>query len=176
MEMRPEGLPGFEVILVRWPEEIDRIERLRTLGVPRLLLVGGDLSTLKLGDALEDWVRLPAPEDELRIRVANLALRARETREKPTVDEDGLLRYGGRWIALSPTERSLAATLVDCFGDVVDHETLVRITWKGRRPTRNALVVHITRLRRRFAPLGLEICTVRGCGYILQSVAVSGVG
>ena len=174
--MRPEGLLAFGVILVRWPEEFDRIERLRTLRVPRLLLVGGDLSTLEPGDALEDWIRLPAPADELRVRVATLASHARERREKPTVDQDGLLRYGGRWIALSPTERSTAAILVDRFGDVVDYETLVRITWKGRRPTRNALDVLIKRLRRRIAPLGLEICTVRGRGYIFQNVDASGVG
>ena len=116
--MRPEGPLAFEVILLRWPEEFDRIERLRTLGVPRLLLVGGDLDALEPSDSLEDWIRLPAPEDELRVRVATLATRAE--RETPTVDQDGLLRFRGRWIALSPTERSTAAVLVDHFGDVVD--------------------------------------------------------
>ena len=35
-------------------------------------------------------------------------------------------------------------------------------------PTRNALDVHVLRLRRRLAPLGLEIRTVRSRGYLLQ--------
>lgn len=174
--MRPEGPLAFEVILLRWPEEFDRIEQLRTLGVPRLLLVGGDLDALEPSDSLEDWIRLPAPEDELRVRAATLASRARKTRAKPRVDEDGLLRHEGRWIALSPTERSLAAVLVDHFGDVVDHETLIRIAWKDHRPTRNALDVLVMRLRRRVGALRLEICTVRGRGYLLQSVDAHGAG
>ena len=47
-EMRPEGLFDFEVALVRWPEELDRIEWLRTLGVPRPFLVGEDLGALEI--------------------------------------------------------------------------------------------------------------------------------
>ncbi len=35
-------------------------------------------------------------------------------------------------------------------------------------PTRNALDVHVLRLRRRIAPLGLEIRTVRSRGYLMQ--------
>ena len=35
-------------------------------------------------------------------------------------------------------------------------------------PTRNALDVHMLRLRRRIAPLGLEVRTVRSRGYLLQ--------
>jgi DNA-binding response OmpR family regulator len=38
-------------------------------------------------------------------------------------------------------------------------------------PTRNALDVHVLRLRRRIAPLGLEIRTVRARGYLLQAAA-----
>ena len=40
-------------------------------------------------------------------------------------------------------------------------------------PTRNALDVHILRLRRRIAELGLEIRTVRSRGYLLQAAAAS---
>jgi DNA-binding response OmpR family regulator len=35
-------------------------------------------------------------------------------------------------------------------------------------PTRNALDVHMLRLRRRLEPLGLEVRTVRSRGYVLQ--------
>src|SRR5213076_1024292 len=65
-------------------------------GSPRLLLVGEDLAAPEPVDPLEDWIRLPAGEDDLRVRVATLATRAGGMAAAPAVDEDGLLRYRGR--------------------------------------------------------------------------------
>jgi len=81
-----------DVVLVRWPEETERLERLRAAGAPRLLLVGEDLAAPEPVDPLEDWIRLPAAEDDLRVRVSTLASRAGRTAVAPTVDDDGLLR------------------------------------------------------------------------------------
>ena len=50
-------------------------------------------------------------------------------------------------------------------------EVLSKHAWPEGAPTRNALDVHILRLRRRIAELGLEIRTVRSRGYLLQTVA-----
>jgi hypothetical protein len=105
-----------DVVLVRWPEEGARLERLRASGVPRLLLVGGELGAPASVDPLEDWIRLPAAEDDLRARVATLTARAGTTPSAPSVDGDGLLRHRGQWVTLSPVERALAAALVDRFG------------------------------------------------------------
>ena len=121
-------------------------------------------------DPLEDWIRLPAAEDDLRVRVATLASRAGRSVVAPTVDEDGLLRYRGRWVTLSPVERALAAALIDRFNAVVGRDTLVRRAWPGGSPTRNALDVHMLRLRRRISTLGLEVRTVRARGYLLQAL------
>ena len=150
-----------EVVLVRWPEETERLERLRAAGSPRLLLIGEDLAAPEPVDALEDWIRLPAGENDLRVRVSTLMARAGEVVAGPVVDDDGLLRYRGRWVTLSPVERALGAALVERFGAVVGRDTLVRRAWPGGSPTRNALDVHMLRLRRRIAPLGLEVRTVR---------------
>jgi hypothetical protein len=76
MEANRPGAVAAEVVLVRWPEEAARLERLRTAGSPRLLLVGEDLAAPEPVDPLEDWIRLPAGEDDLRVRVATLAARA----------------------------------------------------------------------------------------------------
>jgi two-component system, OmpR family, response regulator len=162
--------PGTEkdVVLVRWPDEEVELERLRTQGTPRLLLVDATLAAPSPVDPLEDWIRLPAADDDLRVRVATLAARAREG-NAPTIDDDGLLRYGDRWVTLSPVERSLAAALVDRFGAVVGRDTLARRAWPGGSPTRNALDVHMLRLRRRIAVLSLEVRTVRARGYLLQA-------
>jgi DNA-binding response OmpR family regulator len=164
--------PGSDndVVLVRWPEEEVQLEELRARGTPRLLLVDGSLAAPSPVDALEDWIRLPAAEDDLRTRVATLAARAR-TGNAPTIDDDGLLRYGDRWVTLSPVERSLAAALVDRFGAVVGRDTLSRRAWPGGSPTRNALDVHMLRLRRRIAVLSLEVRTVRARGYLLQAAS-----
>jgi hypothetical protein len=159
-----------DVVLVRWPDEELELERLRARGTPRLLLVDEALAAPPPVDLLEDWIRLPAAEDDLRVRVATLAARARAG-SAPTVDDDGLLRYGDRWVTLSPVERSLAAALVDRFGAVVGRETLARRAWPGGSPTRNALDVHMLRLRRRIAVLSLEVRTVRARGYLLQAAA-----
>jgi hypothetical protein len=164
-----------DVVLVRWPEEEDRLERLRAAGSPRLLLVGEDVAAPEPTDPLEDWIRLPAGEDDLRVRVSTLATRARGTTASPAVDDDGLLRYRGRWVTLSPVERALASALVDRFGAVVGRDTLVRRAWAGGNPTRNALDVHMLRLRRRIATLGLEVRTVRARGYVLQGIDANSI-
>jgi hypothetical protein len=164
-----EGGTTVDVVLLRWPEEEARLERVRAAGAPRLLLVGGDLAPPPSSDPLEDWIRLPAADDDLRARVATLSARADHALVAPTVDADGLLRYRDRWVTLSPVERALAAALVDRFGAVVGRDTLVRRAWPGGSPTRNALDVHMLRLRRRIASLGLEVRTVRARGYLLQA-------
>ncbi len=165
-----DAQPSEDVVLIRWPEEEARLERLRAVGAPRLLLVGEALSAPTSVDPLEDWIRLPAAEDDLRTRVATLAARAGQTVAAPTVDVDGILRHRGQWVTLSPVERALASALVDRFGAVVGRDTLVRRAWPGGSPTRNALDVHMLRLRRRIATLGLEVRTVRARGYLLQAV------
>ena len=77
---RPYGAQMTDVVLVRWPEETERLERLRAAGAPRLLLVGEDLAAPEPVDPLEDWIRLPAAEDDLRVRVSTLASRAGRSR------------------------------------------------------------------------------------------------
>ncbi len=161
-----------QVSLVRWPAEDERREFLRSAGTPRLLLVEPDVGAPATLDPLEDWVRLPADEAEVGARLATLAARAGPTRPAPDVDDDGLLRHRDRWVALSPVEQALVAVLIERFGAVVSRDTLSRRAWPDGSPTRNALDVHILRLRRRIAPLGLEVRTVRARGYLLQSPEV----
>jgi hypothetical protein len=159
---------GSGVVLVRWPEESDRLERLRGDGTPRLLLVSPDEPPPESSDCLEDWVRLPVDDRDVRARVAALVARAAHERTEPELDADGLLRYRGEWVSLSPVERALARAMVDRFGAVVARDTLARRAWPDGAPTRNALDVHVLRLRRRILPLGLEVRTVRSRGYLLQ--------
>jgi DNA-binding winged helix-turn-helix (wHTH) protein len=55
-------------------------------------------------------------------------------------------------------------------GLVVHRDALAAAGWPDGAPGRNALDVHVLRLRRRLAPVGLGIRTVRSRGYLLERV------
>ena len=122
-------------------------------------------------DHREDWIRLPADDVDLRVRVEALRRRlGAESPGAPALDEDGVLRVGDRWVALPPVEARLAKVLVERFGAVVSRDTLTRTGWPGGSTSRNALDVHVLRLRRRLQPVGLAIRTVRSRGYLMERV------
>lgn len=165
----------MDVVLVRWPVDAGRRAALRAAGVPRLLLVEEGEEPPPPDDCLEDWVRVPATESEVRARAAALVRRARRhVAGQPTLDGDGVLRFGDRWVALPPIEARIARPLVERFGAVVGRETLCRAGWPGGAPGRNALDVHMLRLRRRVEPLGLAVRTVRSRGYALEATLPTG--
>jgi DNA-binding winged helix-turn-helix (wHTH) protein len=155
-----------EVLLVRWPVEEERRRRLAERGVARLLLVEDDAAPPELMDCLEDWIRLPASDGDRAARVEGL--RRRHRLLAPQLDEDGVLRFGGGWVSMSPLEARLVDVLLDHLGAVVERDVLRQSVWPATSPVANALDVHITRLRRRLAPLGLVIRTVRGRGFVLE--------
>jgi len=165
-----------DVALVRWPDDGDRLAALRAAGAPRLLLVAAHAAPPVVVDALEDWLRLPADDAELATRLATLRARGDAGTPAPRLGTDGLLHYRSRWVALSPVEQALAAALTERFGAVVGRDALSKQAWPDGTPTRNALDVHVLRFRRRIAPLGLELRTVRARGYLLQGYAASETG
>jgi DNA-binding response OmpR family regulator len=156
-----------EVVLVRWPVEVARRERFATEGRPRLLLVEDDAQPPVGEDPLEDWVRVPASEVDVQARMATLAARARAA-AAPRLDVDGVLRFGSLWVSLPPVEARLTHAMLERFGAVVSRESLSRAGWPDGAPGRNALDVHVLRLRRRLAPVRLVIRTVRSRGYLLE--------
>lgn len=162
----------MDVVLLRWPFEEGRRARLEHEGKLRLLLVEGGVPAPACVDPFEDWVRVPADEDDVRARVDGLALRYGTGRaDLPQLDHDGLLRRRGGWVSLPPVEARLMSALIERFGAVVSRDQLSRIGWPKGAPGRNALDVHVLRLRRRIAPVGLAIKTVRSRGYLLEADA-----
>jgi len=158
-----------DVVLVRWPSEELTRARLRDDRVPRLLLVEGSTPPPSVLDELEDWIRVPADEVDFHARVELLERRLRaRTADAPSLDEDGVLRFGGAWVPLPPVEARLTGALIERAGAVVSREMLGRAGWPEGSPGRNALDVHVLRLRRRLGPLGLAIRTVRSRGYLLE--------
>lgn len=162
-----------DVVLVRWPVEEERRTRLASARTPRLLLIEeGEVPPLP-DDCLEDWVRVPATEADVRARVGALSTRASaHVIDRPDLDVDGVLRFAGSWVSLPPVESRLTRALIDRFGAVVGRDALSRAGWPEGAPGRNALDVHVLRLRRRLITVGLGLKTVRSRGYLLEATEI----
>jgi hypothetical protein len=156
------------VVLVRWPDEADEVERLRDLSTPRLLLVGGDEPPLADGDPLQDWIRLPASDADLHARIRALELRAELVSDRPEMAGDGRLCYRGSWVALSPIDERMLQALVAVFQDIITTPDLHAAGWPNGDGTPGALRIHILRIRHALESVGLELKTVRDRGYVLQ--------
>lgn len=161
-----------DIVVLRWPAEQAHRERLAAEHRPRLLLVAPEATPPEQGDCLEDWIRLPADDPDVAARLHSLGVRAGHHGRAPEANDKGRLVYNGRWVALSPIEDRLVKTLSARFGAVVSRQELLAAGWpNGEDPSDAALRVHLTRLRKEIAPLGLEIATVRGFGHVLQEQA-----
>lgn len=160
-----------DVELVEWPRGEVRRHQLAATGLPRLLLVAPGALVPTCDDVLEDWVRVPANDDELASRLTALRNRARMLPARvPRIDDDGVVRFANKWVALPPVEARIMTALVTRFGTVVQRAHLAEAGWPDGAPGRNALDVHVLRLRRRIDSVGLSIRTIRSRGYLLDSL------
>jgi hypothetical protein len=160
-----------DVTVVRWPREAELRQHLTAQSRARLLVVDDGVPPPLVTDLLEDWVWTSADQAETRARMETLAHRATSNRsDPPTLDDDGVLRHRGMWVSLPPVEGRLARALIDRLGAVVSRDALTRAGWPDGPLGRNALDVHVLRLRRRLATVELAIRTVRSRGYLLEPV------
>ena len=160
----------MDVAYLRWPEDAAKHAALVEERRPRLLLVDEGAPPPEPTDCFEDWVVLPVEEAEIAQRTRALAARvARHRAVEPTVDQSGVLRFGDRLLVLPPVEARLAAAMCTRFGVVVGREALATAGWPEGAPGRNALDVHLVRLRRRLAGIDLTLRTVRSRGYLLEA-------
>ena len=156
-----------DVVVVCWPQERAEVDRLARARIPRLLLVEPGCPAPITEDALEDWVRLPLDDAELKARLATLRRRAAALLTVPELDRHGRLLFREHWTDLTPIEERLLARLIRRFDDVVDGAELISAGWPGQQPTANAVRVTLHRLRRRLRPLALELRRV-GDGWLLH--------
>lgn len=157
------------VQLLRWPEHRQKRAWCQARGLPRVLVV--DLGhPPPITDMYEDWVRAGTAPEDVHLRRQTLARRV-EDLNSPQIDLSGVLVYRGNCMTLSPTQTELTRYMIGQFGQVVSRSALAsRLNGDNEDPKRrNVLDLHIGRLRRRIAPLGLSIRTVWGCGYVLES-------
>jgi hypothetical protein len=151
-----------EVVLVRWPEDRDASHLARE-GVAVLYLLAGDCEPPAVSSCLEDWIRVPGDERDLRARVAALEARTAVHAASPYVDADGRLRYRGKVTVLRPDTIELARILTERFGDVV---------MDGELPAQSGsdLRSKVSDLRRQMRHVALTLRRVRRQGYRLEAV------
>jgi two-component system, OmpR family, response regulator len=162
------ALTDADVPLVPWPSETVRRDDLARLGRARLLLIEERHDPPPLRDALEDWVR--AGVDPIELYVRRERLRRQQARQAPAqFDDDGLLRRGDRWVAVSPLERRLVEPLLARAGHLVPRSELLAATVPGAvADDRRRLDRIVRRVRLRLAPLGITVHAVRGSGFLLE--------
>ncbi|MBK6008008.1 response regulator transcription factor [Ramlibacter ginsenosidimutans] len=166
------GLPGLS--------GLDVLQRLRARKstTPVLMLTAFDtmedqVRGLDLG--ADDYLSKPFDLPVLEARVR--ALLRRGSNATPFL-EHGLLQFDtvGRRVfhdrkplELSPRELAVLELLLMRAGRVVSKEQMVNHLYGwGDEVGANAIEVYVYRLRRKLEPLGCEIRTVRGMGYLME--------
>lgn len=171
--------PGsVQLAVLTWPHDAAYRRELLDKAVPHLLLVDEGASPPDDPDPSEDWVRLPAPPGEIEARLAALRRRIGAhpsgAGTRPSLTDDGLLRNPRGWVALSPGEVQIMTVLLAHFGEPTPVADLdpAAIVGKGSR----SFQVRVLRLRRKIAPIGLRIVTLRRLGYVLDDQGQTGSG
>ncbi|WP_272925803.1 winged helix-turn-helix domain-containing protein [Streptomyces sp. SID3212] len=157
-----------DVQVVRWPTELTRLAALRREGIPCVLLVAPGVSVPELKGTGEDWIRVPVDPLELKARISSLRAKVGHC-PQPLVDEDGILRFGSSLTPLTATETVVVRFLVERMSKVAGRQELAaRLSSAHRSTSRNALDLHIMRLRRKLLSVGLSLETIHGRGYLLN--------
>jgi len=156
-----------DVVVLRWPEQADDVDRLDRLGVPRLLLVEPGVAPPDHDSCLQDWVRLPADDADVRVRLRALSHRPAHHPVVPSIDTVGQLSHRGQTLFLSPLDQRLAELLISHFGDLVAEDEIRGKVWPDGTTTQ-AVRVQVSRLRRRIAEVGLTITCMRNLGYVMH--------
>ncbi len=182
--MRPaetvtRGVSPASVVHLRWPEEDHRRPDLAAMGVPRLLHVAaGSAPPLDLARD-EDWVRKPSTGDDVHLREVGLAHRlnlaapgAGSRTVALEVDEDGLVRWQGRWVALSAVEAALARPLLAEAGHCVPRDVLAAAAFPGEDRDLHSVDRTVRRVRRKLLALGIAVHGITGAGYVADPTQV----
>jgi len=159
------------VELLRWPAQDDRRRLLASLGEPRILLLTPGGPTPALIDDIELWIAEGGDPSDLVRGVAALQRRILDSHippAAPALDDDGLLWFRGRWIAVSDTQLPVVDLLVQNYQRLVRNEDLSRTYLDAGGGTSPASFrTLIGRVAKRLSEVGLKLHVVRRRGVIL---------
>ena len=149
------------VAIVRWPKDAERRSEFALRRMPCLWLVDADAEPPVI-EAWEDWIRLPADEQDVVARTRSL-----ERLCRPVLLDDAILHNSLGSVALPLAEAVVVRALLEGAGRLVAREELENALWPDGPPTSRALHDLIYRLRRRLEPLQLSVFSERGRGFVL---------
>lgn len=169
-------LPGMDGLLVL--EEARR----SGLATPVLILTArgtvGD-RILGLNAGADDYLPKPFDLDELEARLRALhRRRAPHSREaaEPGIGglhwdrESGVVYWREEILELAPRESALLQALLARPGHAVPKERLFETVFPGETEVQyEAIEVVVYRLRKKLAPTGVKLVTLRGLGYLLKA-------
>jgi two-component system, OmpR family, response regulator len=124
----------------------------------------------------DDYMAKPFDVREFEARVRSLLRRQAGLRSSTlslgplSLDLTSRQFFGnGQALDLPPRERAILELLVTRAGKVVGKDAIVQsVTSLEDNLSDNAIEQYISRLRRRLHPLGLDLRTIRGLGYLME--------
>lgn len=169
-------LPGMDGLLVL--EE----GRRAGLSTPVLILTArgtvGD-RVIGLNTGADDYLAKPFDLDELEARLRALNRRHAPSAKgagEPTLGglhwdrESGAVYWRGEILELAPREAALLQALLARPGHAVPKERLFELVFPGEADVQyEAIEVVVYRLRKKLAPTGVKLVTLRGLGYLLKA-------
>lgn len=133
---------------------------------------------LGLNTGADDYLPKPFDLDELEARVRALVRRASGA-EAPssaawcgmTVDADsGAVYHQGKPLELAPRELALLRAVLARPGHAIAKERLFELVFPGETEVQpEAIEVVAYRLRKKIAPTGAQLVTLRGLGYLIKA-------
>ena len=177
LDLSLPGLDGLQVLAAA---------RAEGLAAPVLILTArgtvGD-RILGLNTGADDYLPKPFDLDELEARVRALARRAGAADAEARGDgalapeycglradaANGAVYFKGQPLDLPPRESALLRAVLDRPGQAVAKERLFELVFPGQAHLQaEAIEVVAYRLRKKLAPTGAQLVTLRGLGYLLR--------
>ena len=174
LDLSLPGLDGLQVLAQA---------RAAGLAAPVIILTArgtvGD-RILGLNTGADDYLAKPFDLDELEARVRALARRAAVAPGPPAPEfcglrcdgDSGAVYWRGDAMELAPREAALLRALLAQPGRAVARERLFELVFPGQAQVQpEAIEVVAYRLRKKLAPTGALLVTLRGLGYLLKAQA-----
>jgi hypothetical protein len=158
------------IALLRWPDQDAERRRLVARREPRILVISQYTAPPGLLDDLELWVLDGAEPHEILAAMDRLRRKTRYRRPAPTLDQDGLLHFDGRWVAVSDTQLPVVDLLVRNVDTLVRNDDL-RAAYQsaGGSASSSSFRTLIGRIAHRITRVGLQLHVIRRRGVMLAT-------
>lgn len=162
--------------ILHWPRQEDRRQLLATLGEPRLLLLAPDTPPPPPVDHLEHWIPERADPATIVEGVTQLERKLLDADTPPALDDDGLLWFRGRWIAVPDGQLPVVDLLIQNYQRLVRNDDLSR-TYHDNGGSNSPASVRtlLRRIAARLTKIGLRLHTIPRRGVILSTDEPAGL-